>query len=377
MRDRRPRPGARRTAVRAHRHDPGQDGLESRPLRGPRGPAAARPARLPRAHHPHGIPRHRPAELRRLRHRLPLGPARRRPDHPQTRGRGPPGDDVPPLRQPDRARHLPRVRRDPPGGRDRHPAPRRARRSPAAVLLARHGEVPAGDRRRPPLGRPRHRPARHPQRQQGARPDLRHLRGQLRRHLPRPRLLRVEPRQHPADPGRGDPLRRADPAPPQRPGHAVLGEERDLRLRRGQEHLAHRGDLRAPVPRPPDRRPRRHRTRRRRTGAALPVGTVRHRAPAHRAPAAEVPLSEIGEFVMVTGRFEAGDRREATLVMRAPYGDGGPAARLRVVLRADGLLTPDRELPEGQFQAHCLGKVTSWDPRARQIVLQYPVAVFR
>ncbi|MFF8406502.1 hypothetical protein ACF06P_33330 [Streptomyces sp. NPDC015684] len=95
------------------------------------------------------------------------------------------------------------------------------------------------------------------------------------------------------------------------------------------------------------------------------------------APAAEVPLSEIGEFVMVTGRFEAGDRREAALVMRAPYGDGGPAARLRVVLRADGLLTPDRELPEGQFQAHCLGKVTSWDPRAREIVLQYPVAVFR
>ena len=95
------------------------------------------------------------------------------------------------------------------------------------------------------------------------------------------------------------------------------------------------------------------------------------------APAPEVPLSEVGEFVMVTGRFEASDPRGGTLVMRAPYGDGGPAAHLRVVLRADGLLTPDRELPEGQFQAHCLGKVTSWDPRAREIVLQYPVAVFR
>ncbi|MFF7096496.1 hypothetical protein ACFY9A_29490 [Streptomyces rubradiris] len=56
---------------------------------------------------------------------------------------------------------------------------------------------------------------------------------------------------------------------------------------------------------------------------------------------------------------------------------GGPTAHLRVVPRGDGLLTPDKELPEGQFQAHCLGKATSWDPDAREVVLQYPVAVFR
>ncbi|MFJ4325923.1 hypothetical protein ACIP3A_22775 [Streptomyces tricolor] len=63
--------------------------------------------------------------------------------------------------------------------------------------------------------------------------------------------------------------------------------------------------------------------------------------------------------------------------MRAPCPDGGPAAHLRVVLRGDGLLTPDRELPEGRFQAHCRGEVTSWDPVTREIVLQSPVAVFR
>jgi hypothetical protein len=60
-----------------------------------------------------------------------------------------------------------------------------------------------------------------------------------------------------------------------------------------------------------------------------------------------VPLSETGEFVMVTGRFEAGDGRGETL------------------------------LPEGPFQAHCLGEVASWDPVAREAVLRYPVAVFR
>ncbi|MFI2203981.1 hypothetical protein ACH47Z_24995 [Streptomyces sp. NPDC020192] len=93
--------------------------------------------------------------------------------------------------------------------------------------------------------------------------------------------------------------------------------------------------------------------------------------------AGEVVLSEIGEFVMVTGRFEAEDSRGDTLVMRAPYGDGGQSAHLRVVLRVDGLRSPGRQLPEGQFQAHCLGKVTTWRPDTREVVLQYPVAVFQ
>ncbi|MEU6505255.1 hypothetical protein [Streptomyces sp. NPDC046942] len=93
--------------------------------------------------------------------------------------------------------------------------------------------------------------------------------------------------------------------------------------------------------------------------------------------AGEVVLSEIGEFVMVTGRFEAQDSLGDTLVMRAPYGDGAHSAHLRVVLRVDGLRSPGRQLPEGQFQAHCLGKVTTWRPDTREVVLQYPVAVFQ
>ncbi|MFG2118854.1 hypothetical protein [Streptomyces sp. NPDC048710] len=91
----------------------------------------------------------------------------------------------------------------------------------------------------------------------------------------------------------------------------------------------------------------------------------------------EVVLSEIGEFVMITGRFEAQGTQGETLVMRAPYGDGEQAAHLRVVLRVEGLRTPDRQLPEGEFQAHCLGKVTSWRSGTREVVLQYPVAVFQ
>lgn len=107
-------------------------------------------------------------------------------------------------------------------------------------------------------------------------------------------------------------------------------------------------------------------------------GTVTpNRALLADAAADEVVLSEIGEFVMITGRFEAQGSRGETLVMRAPYGDGEEAAHLRVVLRVEGLRTPDRLLPEGEFQAHCLGKVTSWRSGTREVVLQYPVAVFQ
>ncbi|WP_158692699.1 hypothetical protein [Streptomyces roseochromogenus] len=100
-------------------------------------------------------------------------------------------------------------------------------------------------------------------------------------------------------------------------------------------------------------------------GSGAPAGAAR-----------EVVLTEIGEFVMVTGRFEAVAARGETLVMRAPYGDGESSAYLRVVMRGDGLRRPDRKLPGGQFPAHCLGKVTSWDPEARESVLEYPIAVF-
>ncbi|MFG3206840.1 hypothetical protein [Streptomyces sp. NPDC048192] len=91
-----------------------------------------------------------------------------------------------------------------------------------------------------------------------------------------------------------------------------------------------------------------------------------------------VVLSEIGEFVMITGRFEAEDTVGDNLVMRAPYGDGDQSAHLRVVLRVGGLRpSGNRKLPEGQFRAHCLGKVTTWRPDTREVVLQYPVAVFQ
>ncbi|MEV0186361.1 hypothetical protein AB0I54_45170 [Streptomyces sp. NPDC050625] len=93
-------------------------------------------------------------------------------------------------------------------------------------------------------------------------------------------------------------------------------------------------------------------------------------------PSGEVALSSIGEFVMVTARFEAQGGSGETLVMRAPYEEGELSAHLRVVLRREGLHRANKELPTGQFQAHCLGKVTSWDAHARDVALEHPIAVF-
>ncbi|MEV5876949.1 hypothetical protein AB0L75_22460 [Streptomyces sp. NPDC052101] len=114
-------------------------------------------------------------------------------------------------------------------------------------------------------------------------------------------------------------------------------------------------------------------------GAAGTV-TPNHVLSRKLAPSArEVALTAIGEFVMITGRFQAvrtDDPQGGTLVMRAPYRDGESAAHLRVILRGDGLRKPYTKLPGGQFPAHCLGKVTSWDPEACESVLEYPLAVF-
>jgi hypothetical protein len=118
---------------------------------------------------------------------------------------------------------------------------------------------------------------------------------------------------------------------------------------------------------------------RRSTGTVTPNrALVREldRREADEGPSGEVVLSEIGEFVMVTARFEAQGGSGETLVMRAPYGDGDVSARLRVVLRREGLQRANKELPTGQFQAHCLGKVTSWDAQDRDVVLEHPIAVF-
>ncbi|MEU7048772.1 hypothetical protein [Streptomyces eurythermus] len=81
---------------------------------------------------------------------------------------------------------------------------------------------------------------------------------------------------------------------------------------------------------------------------------------------AYLPLYLDNDAVMGLFKMQRAHLRDRPAAVRAAPGrrpGGGPAAaRLR---------------DEGQFQAHCLGKVTSWDPDAREVVLQYPVAVFR
>ncbi|MCH0565966.1 MULTISPECIES: hypothetical protein [unclassified Streptomyces] len=93
--------------------------------------------------------------------------------------------------------------------------------------------------------------------------------------------------------------------------------------------------------------------------------------------AVDVALTDLGAFVMIEGQFKAEDGDGETLVMRAPYGGGPPRAHVLVVLRRDGLRRPDKQLPKGVFRAHCLGKVTSWDPDTRETIVERPLAVFQ
>ncbi|WP_161310211.1 hypothetical protein [Streptomyces sp. SID3212] len=90
-----------------------------------------------------------------------------------------------------------------------------------------------------------------------------------------------------------------------------------------------------------------------------------------------VTLSEIGEFVMVEAKFESLPGDDKAQIMKAVYRDGERTAHLRVVLRADRLRSADKQLPSGQFQARCLGKITSWNPATGETVLEHPIAVFR
>ncbi|MFJ2262703.1 hypothetical protein ACIOKD_31100 [Streptomyces sp. NPDC087844] len=95
-----------------------------------------------------------------------------------------------------------------------------------------------------------------------------------------------------------------------------------------------------------------------------------------------VALSDIEEFVSVRGRFlvepgsEPGAESETAegIVLRAPYGDPGQPAHVRVTCAAGGLR--NERLNGGTFQARCLGKMTGWREDTREVTLE-AIAIFR
>lgn len=90
--------------------------------------------------------------------------------------------------------------------------------------------------------------------------------------------------------------------------------------------------------------------------------------PARQARASR--LSEIRDYVSVDGRFRLASRTGEKAVLVASVG----AMSVRVECDQAGLR--DTEVPDGLFNARCLGKVQSWHPEKGEIVV-LPVVIFQ
>lgn len=88
-------------------------------------------------------------------------------------------------------------------------------------------------------------------------------------------------------------------------------------------------------------------------------------------------LRGLDSYVSVKGVFRAARENGATTVFLAPFGDpddpeDGP--QVRVECQHSGLR--DDVIPEGTFQARCLGKVQAWKAADGELVIR-PIAIFQ
>ncbi|MBP2334665.1 hypothetical protein [Saccharothrix coeruleofusca] len=88
-------------------------------------------------------------------------------------------------------------------------------------------------------------------------------------------------------------------------------------------------------------------------------------------------LRRIDTYVSVRGVFRVAEEGSGTTVLLAPFGDPddpeeGP--QVRVECQSAGLR--DDVVPDGVFNARCLGKVQSWKARDGELVIR-PIAVFQ
>ncbi|MDQ7807801.1 hypothetical protein Q5425_29040 [Amycolatopsis sp. A133] len=84
-------------------------------------------------------------------------------------------------------------------------------------------------------------------------------------------------------------------------------------------------------------------------------------------------LSEVHDgYVVVQGRFTVAEETAEEVVLHARIGDCD--ARVRVACHDDHLRR--KEVPQGQFNARCLGKSQAWRPDSGELVI-LPIAVLQ
>ena len=88
-------------------------------------------------------------------------------------------------------------------------------------------------------------------------------------------------------------------------------------------------------------------------------------------------LHGLDTYVSIKGVFRAAQENGATTVFLAPYGDPddqGEGPQVRLECNSAGLR--DEVIPEGTFQARCLGKVQAWKAGDGELVIR-PIAMFQ
>ncbi|MEV0635989.1 hypothetical protein AB0I77_13630 [Streptomyces sp. NPDC050619] len=90
------------------------------------------------------------------------------------------------------------------------------------------------------------------------------------------------------------------------------------------------------------------------------------------------PLTAVrSDFVSVTGLFTARSAGNGDVVLRARYGQGEPAAQVKITCKEDWVRAEFQveDYDEGEFPATCLGRVRTWNGATGELTLD-PVSVF-
>ncbi|MEU5693349.1 hypothetical protein [Actinosynnema sp. NPDC020468] len=88
-------------------------------------------------------------------------------------------------------------------------------------------------------------------------------------------------------------------------------------------------------------------------------------------------LRKVDSYVSVKGWFRVAGEAGGTTTFLAPFGDPDDheeGAQVRVDCHGQGLR--DEVVPDGRFQARCLGKVQSWRATTGELVIR-PIAMFQ
>lgn len=89
-----------------------------------------------------------------------------------------------------------------------------------------------------------------------------------------------------------------------------------------------------------------------------------------------VRLRGLETFVSIRGQFHATNRTPAVTTFEAPYGeptDPADGPQVHLTCPTSGLRP---SVPTGTFSARCLGRVETWDPETRRLIV-HPIAIFR